>query len=1490
MAASDQTYRNQKTLDIVFAVSCVAMLITTVWMFVQDFNRDYKKVQREFRNVEEAMAERAVLDFAPDAEKLGEIVKAEQDVAKAKQELDAVKAEHDAVVNRILPDKIKAEDRYRGVKADYDSLVSLYDIAVDKLNAVSSADQATRNRLIGEVKRLEGQVRDLKDQLDRLKDEQDQKIEELNQALAPIQAAEGKLSAAEDGLKKLTGDFDRFHRLAEQKRWGWGDDFRRLPILDAFASPIRIQQTVLEDLPINYSFKYVTRYDRCTTCHLGIDRAAYGKDALLALTQPPTDTLKQKLASAQEALKKRKEIRPNEAGLDPGSLQLQQVPLTASQITQYAAHPRLDLFVDGNSPHGAEKFGCTICHGGQGSGTDFYGSSHTPNDARQTAQWRKDHHWHSNHYWDYPMLPNRFIESSCVKCHYQMTDLIRDGSRVEAPKLMRGYNLVKDNGCFGCHEIAGIKGGRWVGPDLRLEPTPPLDAYTPAERARLTSDPLTPVGTERKVGPSLRRLSEKTNYDWVVNWVRSPRDFRPDTKMPHFYGLSNNHPDVLPADQKDFPATEIHALAAFLMSESSSYLKGSDKFRLTQEARQKDLQQFAKDGTISEPQQRELEEVTRRLERNVKPQPLADLPAKFNEKPTPEQLYRGRELFSERGCLACHQHEGTQQTLKGPDKLPTLPAITGEALFGPNLSRLAGKLGVKPGDQVSARKWLVRWIMDPAAHHPRTKMPVTHLTLEEANDVASWLLAQPVKDYTPPEVPAPDLRMLKELARVYLTRAFTRREVEDILEKGLPSQWFVDNKKPLDADERELETASGEAKPMETKLKMYVGKKAIGQLGCYACHDIPGFENAKPIGTPLNDWGMKDAERLAFEDAVSFVNRTFAIVPKLTDDKGKPVQVTKKGPDGNPLPPYEKFFFDLLEHHQREGFLHQKLTEPRSYDYDRIRAWDDRLRMPQFKFARTERNADESDEAFAARQNLEEARGREDVMTFILGLVAEPIPPKFVHNPAPEKLAEIKGRQILDKYNCNGCHLVRPGVYEFSPLAPAPTAYLDTPKATALDQLKRTYANAERDWASDHIFPNSNIWVGLPSPRPDRLVAYGLLQSVQNDDDESKPFQAVQLTQALRFHVKEDGKTAARDIPAYTQLLLPFQLAVPPGQAYGGTFADLLTKYLTEKDRQKYKDDATARPAVPPALLRQGEKTQPLWLFNFLRQPHEIRPVTVLRMPRFNMSEDEAMALVNYFAAVDKMSNPAAGLAYPYLTIHEREDSYIEKMTSLYVERLNKDKVFDQRAAGLKPLWESSFNAVKAQLTAAEAKLKEAEEQVKKLQEDEKKEEDKDKKKQLEDMRKKAEEARDFVKRDVDRLKVEAGHNDVAALQKRWATQEAWLIDGFKPLVSDTLCLNCHQIGSYQPKEKQGPPLDLTWHRLRPEWTLQWLANPQRYMTYKTPMPQNFPRNSTVFQELIRGTSLEQVTGVRDALINYPKVIDMPANRSRPVTVVGGGK
>src|SRR5439155_1626805 len=341
------------------------------------------------------------------------------------------------------------------------------------------------------------------------------------------------------------------------------------------------------------------------------------------------------------------------------------------------------------------------------------------------------------------------------------------------------------------------------------------------------------------------------------------------------------------------------------------------------------------------------------------------------------------------------------------------------------------------------------------------------------------------------------------------------------------------------------------------------GKKAINNLGCYGCHTIPGFETTKPIGTALNEWGKKDPERIAFEDSPAYVHDNFQIVDVRRDLTPEEQKANERRPEEQKIKgwevkdgkrPYERFFAEQLDHrhHTREGFLHLKLQEPRSYDYNRVRTWDDRLRMPQFKFARPIRQPEESEEAFALRASKEEAEAREAVMTFILGLVAEPVPAKYVYNP--------------------------------------------------------------------------------PQDRHDDADKFG--------PDEKNLM--LRLTHALRF-VNATGET--HDIPAGTDILMPRVGVGGMAEPYGGAFSINLSGYLQKRDVDTYGGGKAnySYIAGPPTLIREGEKVQPGWRFQFLRNPISIRPMTVLRMPKFNMSDEDAMAIVNYFTAVDQITNPGIG-------------------------------------------------------------------------------------------------------------------------------------------------------------------------------------------------------------------------------------------------------
>src|SRR5690242_4119443 len=133
MAATDQTYRSQRALDIVFALSCLLMLASIVWMFVADYNREWKTEQREFRDVESALAQRVALQKLPSAADFKAAKKAVDDARKVRysEKNQGVVEDLDEKRREIIPHKERSEQKYQSIKADLDSRTSFYDLAVE---------------------------------------------------------------------------------------------------------------------------------------------------------------------------------------------------------------------------------------------------------------------------------------------------------------------------------------------------------------------------------------------------------------------------------------------------------------------------------------------------------------------------------------------------------------------------------------------------------------------------------------------------------------------------------------------------------------------------------------------------------------------------------------------------------------------------------------------------------------------------------------------------------------------------------------------------------------------------------------------------------------------------------------------------------------------------------------------------------------------------------------------------------------------------------------------------------------------------------------------------------------------------------------------------------------------------------------------------------------------------------------------------------------
>ena len=113
----------------------------------------------------------------------------------------------------------------------------------------------------------------------------------------------------------------------------------------------------------------------------------------------------------------------------------------------------------------------------------------------------------------------------------------------------------------------------------------------------------------------------------------------------------------------------------------------------------------------------------------------------------------------------------------------------------------------------------------------------------------------------------------------------------------------------------------------EKKLR-YVGRRSISNYGCSGCHDVPGFEDAKPIGTGLADWARKTPDKLAFEQIVEYMKHGHGAPGRHEPPVGQAADVTDKPRSKKPIGRVRPRAFNFDDMDPDTGFFMEKLVGP----------------------------------------------------------------------------------------------------------------------------------------------------------------------------------------------------------------------------------------------------------------------------------------------------------------------------------------------------------------------------------------------------------------------------------------------------------------------------------------------------------------------------------------------------------------------------------
>ena len=621
------------TLNVVFALTSIGLLLATTYMIWDDYNREWKQYQKRFNGLEVKLTQDQVqqalgkVDATRRQQVQAQLAQGDKEIAARHDEVKKAEKERE----KLDADWYRVDQEYRFTKAEID--VARYDYEEAAHHGAKSA--AARKRKLD----------DLESKWQKLKVE----LEDINARKAAaaqhLQELEKTRLDAENTQKDMYAEYNRLEEKLHKIQPGVVSFIRNMPVIDLANPSLKINQIMPTNLQDDVVFSGTPKVDRCTTCHLGIDKRGFEN-----APQP------------------------------------------------FTTHPNFEFYLQG--PHPVEKVGCTSCHQGRGRATSFVNAVHTASSVEQEKKWGKysgTSTYHSLHFWDYPMMAKGHTEAQCVKCHQGMVEVPK------ATSLNIGLLLIERYGCYGCHKIKGWENLRKVAPDLtkitsktsedwiyrwikepkgfrptrmpqiwdvRVDETPEqkhrndteanaVVAYLVANAGAPEPYPGPPAGdleSGRKLfeavgclachrvgndkrglnegfdatafrthGPNLDGTGSKVSAGWLYAWVRNPRGYWHETRMPNLRLTEKEAADI----------------TAYLMSLKNDAFVGRPRAPIDTKLRDDIVREYMLAAST----------------------PVRDVDQKLAAMDDRERtLFVGEKTIGRYGCFGCHTIKGFEKT------------------------------------------------------------------------------------------------------------------------------------------------------------------------------------------------------------------------------------------------------------------------------------------------------------------------------------------------------------------------------------------------------------------------------------------------------------------------------------------------------------------------------------------------------------------------------------------------------------------------------------------------------------------------------------------------------------------------------------------------------------------------------------------------------------------------------------------------------------